>query len=204
MTELPAAEQLSDPMIADRMPPGREPDDDGPPDTLYVVDPSAMPGGLARTHEMPTEAGIPTSYTFSYNTPLLVPFTHAMRFLSSGFHVAEDVEMTRAFEASRDAKEGHDGHGVTRLRADEVIARLDELLFDALVARGAALPGGEILGRNTSKEEVIDFIRGFNERTVAGRENVEVGDLVDGDGGIGLDEQQRVTEAAAREQQTAI
>jgi hypothetical protein len=53
--------------------------------------------------------------------------------------------------------------GNFRLSDDEVIARLDELNRDALMARAARIPGGEKFNRNTKRETLIEWLKGVTK-----------------------------------------
>jgi hypothetical protein len=58
--------------------------------------------------------------------------------------------------------------GNVRLKNDEVIARLDELNRDALMARAARIPGGEKFNRNTKRETLIDWLKNQDKPARAG------------------------------------
>lgn len=58
--------------------------------------------------------------------------------------------------------------GNVRLRSDEVIARLDELNRDALMARAARIPGGEKFNRNTKRETLVDWLKNQEKPARAG------------------------------------
>jgi hypothetical protein len=163
-----------------RLPPGRAAENKSVQEVLFVLDPSAIPGGPSRAHDMPTAEGGVKSYGFAPNVATEVPTMHAMRFLASGFKVFADKAMTRPIAAPRSLKAGHDGQNVLELRPDEVIAALYELTKDALFKRAAALPGGEKLDVRADKTELMRIIAAFNAGEAAARnrkvdEQIEVG-----------------------------
>ena len=148
----------------------------------YVIDPTVSPNGPARTHEQLWSDGRIEQYTFEFQKPLLVPLSHALRFLENGFKVFVDEQCTRALKQTRSARDGHSGHVVQQLAEDEVIANLEELTAPALYKRAVTLPGGDAFKPNSKKADLVEFVSAFNQRNADAKRRVEVDDLPEGGG----------------------
>lgn len=144
---------------------------------LRVIDSAARNG--SRTHEMLNEPGERTSiYTFpDWQTAIEVPVHHAMLFAQSpDFEVyGQDGKPIKLRQI-----EGAAGSGKLVLRADETIARLDELTRDALVERVKRLPGGDKLARLKAKD-MIDALLSANKPDLRAEEEDD-DDLIEDDG----------------------
>ncbi len=125
---------------------------------LKVLDTTATPEGGNRRHEIIIN-GVKRAYTFEPLVPLDMPDAHARKFVEiDSFHVIDDegnrlrtlIPITRGF--------GEQTPKGTLLGSDECIARLDELTFEALLARCGPLAGGERMKRTDTKETLVAFL----------------------------------------------
>lgn len=122
--------------------------DPDPEMQVHVWDDSAVYG--ERTHEV---AG--RTYVFRPGSPLLMPYSEGMPFMRlEGFRVMTlDGRPLRAIERTLGP------HEVIHLRTDEVVARLDELSNDALLARCRAYAEGAWMTvERTTRQEMIMFL----------------------------------------------
>lgn len=130
-----------------------------PSNSLRVIDTAAKTG--PRTHEMPNEPGERTStYTFpDWQTAIEVPVHHAMIFAQIPDFECYGIDGKPIKLRKVD---GAAGSGKLVLRADETIARLDELTRDAIIERVKRLPGGDKLARLKVKD-MIDALLAANK-----------------------------------------
>ncbi len=134
---------------------------------LKVLDTTATPEGGNRRHEIMIEGRV-RAYTFEPGVPLGMPDTHARKFIEiDSFHVIDDdgnrlrtlIPISRGY-----GKQTPKG---ALLASDECIARLDELTFEALLARCGPLPGGERMKRTDTKETLVAFLLAARAAKVA-------------------------------------
>lgn len=124
--------------------------------TYFVIDTRATQG--ARTHEMVNAQGRIVQYKFpDFVTAIPVPHSHAMLFSAiSGFEVydKDQNQITTKTVASST------GTAALTLRADEVIANLDELTVEALRARALKIPGNtpKTVPARTRREELVAML----------------------------------------------
>lgn len=108
-----------------------------------------------RTHDLTDQDGRVTAYTFHPRQHTAVPLTVATRWLvgNNGFEVlGPDGQVLKLVQQPQDAA---GGRGLV-LRPDQVIASLDELTQDALIARAAA-KGGKFT-KASGKKAVVEFL----------------------------------------------
>ena len=123
------------------------------PETLQVVDSTAGANSPAREHEIQVGDGRRVVYSFKHQSPVRMPFDHAMRFRPMDSFIVLDDEGER-----------YEPNPVTppdaeiELAEDEVVARYEELTAEALFARAKELPGSDDLKRNSQKTEIIAFL----------------------------------------------
>lgn len=145
------------------------------PETLFVTDTNCFADpespNHVRSHQIPFD-GIIKTFTFHYGKSLEMPFAHAMKFLvDEAFQVSD--ETGKLYKPVPKAET--DGAQGLVLRQGQVIARLDELLKDALLARCAIAPGGEAIKSRASREEMIEFLEGIDAETLAANTEADEG-----------------------------
>ena len=109
----------------------------------------------ARRHDLIEPDGSVKAYEFMPGRYTAVPLTVATRYLvgNSGFEVkGPDGQILKLVQQPQDAA---GGRGLV-LRPDQVIASLDELTQDALIARAAVL-GGKFT-KASGKKAVVEFL----------------------------------------------
>lgn len=145
----------------------------------YVVDTHATQG--PRIHDMVNAQGRIVRYEFKdFVTATPVPHSHAMRFSTiPGFEVYDrDQNKITTKEV-----EGASGSAALTLRADEVIANLEELTVEALRARVLKIPehaNPKAIARMKRDELVSKLV-------AAGKPRIELDDEDDGDDLIDAD-----------------
>ena len=128
------------------------------PETLFVEDKNCNPADPERAHEMIID-GVKKVFPFQYGKRREMPFGHAMKFLVDDAFEVTDEGGKRYMPIPKPEKGGAGG---LVLKPGEVVARLDELLKDALHARCAMAPGGESVPARASREDMIGFLEGVN------------------------------------------
>lgn len=114
-----------------------------------VIDTSATAEAPVRVHDVMYSGKI-EKVTFKANEATELPQSLAMKFNQDGFIVMdENGETYKPPVAKSEVVTKHLGEG-------EIVARLDELTVEALMARAALLPGGEKVKK--SKKELIEFL----------------------------------------------
>lgn len=150
------------------------------PETLFVEDKNCSSGDPTRSHEILVD-GIVKVIPFEYGKRREMPFAHAMKFLVDDAFEVTDANGKRYLPIPKAEANGSQG---LVLKPGEVVARLDELLKDALAARCAVVPGGEQITPKTKREDMIGFLESVNvEALHANRERdegVEVGGDTEG------------------------
>lgn len=124
--------------------------------TYFVIDTRATQG--ARTHEMVNAQGRIVQYKFpDFVTAIPVPHSHAMLFSAiAGFEVYDKDQNQITTKTVASAT----GSAALTLRADEVIANLDELTVEALRARVLKIPGNtpKTVPARTRREELVAIL----------------------------------------------
>lgn len=124
--------------------------------TYFVIDTHATQG--ARTHEMVTASNRIVQYKFpDFVTAIPVPHSHAMRFSAiEGFEVYDKDQN----QITTKTVTGTTGTAALTLRADEVIANLDELTAEALRLRVLKIPGNtpKTVPARTRREELVAIL----------------------------------------------
>lgn len=114
-----------------------------------VIDTSATNEAPTRVHDI-FYNGKTERITFKAGEPTELPQGLAMKFNQDGFIVIdENGETYKPPVAKSEVVTKH-------LNDGEVVARLDELTIEALMARAALLPGGEKVKK--SKKELVEFL----------------------------------------------
>lgn len=140
------------------------------PETLFVEDKNCTHSNPDRSHEVLID-GIVKVYPFQHAKRREMPFAHAMKFLVDDAFEVTDETGKRYLPVPKPETDG--AHGIV-LRQGEVVARLDELLKDALHARCAIAPGGESITPKTKREDMIGFLESIDAETLnANRERDE-------------------------------
>lgn len=124
--------------------------------TYFVIDTRATQG--ARTHEMVNAANRIVQYKFpDFVTAIPVPHAHAMKFSAiPGFEVYDKDQN----QITTKTVTGVTGAASLTLRADEVIANLDELTVEALRNRVLKIPGhtAKSVPNRTRREELVGIL----------------------------------------------
>lgn len=141
--------------------------------TYYVVDTNATNG--PRIHDMVNAQGRIIRYEFKdFVTATAVPHSHAMRFSAiPGFEVYDSDQNAIT---TKEVK-GASGSAALTLRADEVIANLEELTVEALRARVLKIPehGNPKAVARMKRDDLVAKL------VAAGKPRIEIDDE-DGDG----------------------
>jgi hypothetical protein len=127
-----------------------------------VEDLNATAGNVEREHDLLAADGSVHHFTFEPRKETAVPLALATRWLvgNSGFRVKVDGQVLKLVAPKQVAVQGP-GHV---MRPNEVVATLDELTLDALLARvqKAGGQGGSQrsapLGRAAGKKALIEFL----------------------------------------------
>lgn len=118
-----------------------------------VIDTTATAGAPARNHEIMVEDGRRMVYSFKHQSPVRMPFGHAMKFRHIESFIVKNEEGGR-FEPNPVLPEG----SATKLGNDEVVAKLEELGQPALYARAKAMAGSDKIKQSTKKADIIKFM----------------------------------------------
>lgn len=125
-----------------------------------------------RTHEI--LPGI--SYTLYFDTDTPMPEEHARRFLIDEAFIVLTPDGTRLVPFSEQVKSRD---LPPSLKANQVVASLDELTHDALMNRSLLKPGAPKFSKRTSREVMIEFLTGAHEAEGEGRRAADGGDDAD-------------------------
>jgi hypothetical protein len=128
-------------------------------ETGLVMDMNARPGET-RIHEIiikEIDGGEPITkmYRLNSETPVEMPMDHALKFLSDKAFVVT----SKGGDLIKPVKRRDPSQPVVKLEADEVIAEYSELSRDALWKRAKVLPGSDKIGKASSNETLIEFIK---------------------------------------------
>lgn len=127
------------------------------PDTLFVIDTTAVAGKGPRVHEMIVD-GVVKSFTFEPGKPLELALPIAIKFLKHEAFRRTDEHGDLQPYHRRPAQPDELGAGEQFKLADhQTIANYGELSNMALLQRCLELPGGELIDK-TDRKAVIDFI----------------------------------------------
>lgn len=148
--------------------------------TLHVEDTTALPDHPDRVHEMIVD-GRRTAFTFKPGEKKPMPIDLALRFNQSGF-IVSDPDTGDVYEP---APAQPAGAAALVLKANEVVARLDELTAEALLIRAKVMPGGEALNRSSGKERLMAFVAEYNARQIPKGDGKEGNDDTDREGMAG-------------------
>jgi len=146
---------------------------------LKVIDSSLTLENSKRIHQVIINGEI-TDVVFVYGEDKFLPESVAMKFSKEGFKIVHP-ENDSEVEIPREIPVG----APVQLRPDEVIARYNELSFDALRTRAVILPGGEkFIQEGVEAQEMIDFLMGLGDNTPMPSNDEELGEIEDEEGDI--------------------
>ena len=128
------------------------------PDTLFVLDTTAIPGKGTREHEMLVD-GLIKSFKFEPGIPLELPLAVAIKFLRHDAFKRTDKggDLLPYHRKPKQPDELKAGERFA-LKDHETIAHYGELTNVALLQRALELPGGEMLPNKGDRQVLIDFI----------------------------------------------
>lgn len=132
-----------------------------------VIDSSATAEAPLRTHEVMVDGKI-VQVHFKHGEDTLLPYHVAMKFNKDGFTVkdADGKTINQPPQTNDTVK--------SRLRADEIIAKYDELEVSALQMRAVIRPGGEkYVNGPVQKSVLIDFLLGADKLVDADEDLIE-------------------------------
>lgn len=152
-------------------------------DILFVTDTTATVDSPTRVHEHMV-AGKREKYVFGYATPLKLPRAVAMKFAKTESFIVEDADGNRVQPIVTQPFI----NGVKRvdLAVDQCIANFSELTDEALLIRCQQSNGGEVITRDNSRSQRIEFLVAtrlkFEESLQVAKQRPQAADGVMSDG----------------------
>jgi hypothetical protein len=152
-------------------------------DDLFVTDTTATVDSPTRVHEH-IVAGKREKFTFGYATPVKLPRAVAMKFAKTESFIVEDADGNRVQPIV--TQPFINGVKSVDLALDQCIANFSELTDEALLIRCQQSNGGEVITRDNSRSQRIEFLVAtrlkFEESLKVAKQRPQAADGVMSDG----------------------
>lgn len=152
-------------------------------DELYVIDTTATAENPTRVHEHMV-AGRREKFTFGYGVRMKMPRAVAMKFAKTESFIVEDADGNRVQPIV--TQPFINGVKSVDLAVDQCIANFNELTDEALLIRCQQSNGGEVITRDNSRSQRIEFLVAirlkFEESLKVARQRPQAADGVMSDG----------------------